>query len=239
MPVAWLQGKFSHWSDDTDVVLIYFFFQCFCSLCVALGMVLSSTIQKFLKCEFICIYFFTWVVFKYAISPFSRPGSFLLFDSLAKFISPCFCHGMLSLWKSVWCPKSDTITSDAEEIACEEADRNQLSIKLCWRLRNSEWDLNSNWRIQNLNSYGIFPRTGHKETQDVVSWSVLETVLRLMDMVGHFTIIYCLQVCLGGKKKKRKLNRYELHLRFWFENRKHLTLVGAYVLCEFSFHFLG
>lgn len=123
---------------------------------------------------------------------------------------------MLSLWKSVWCPKSDTIASDAEERACEEANRNQLSIELCWRPRNSEWDLNSNWRIQNLNCYGNFPRTGHKETQDVVSWSSApETVLRLMDMEGHFTIIYCLQVWEEKKKKDVKQIRIAFEILLW------------------------
>lgn len=96
MPVAWLQGKFSQWSDDTDVVLIknnFSFFQYFCSLFATLGMALSITIQiwtpRFLKCELRCR-FFAWVVFKIGISSFPWPGSFLLFVSSVKFICPCF-----------------------------------------------------------------------------------------------------------------------------------------------------
>lgn len=60
-------------------------------------------------------------------------------------------------------------------------------------------------RIQNLHSNGNFPRTRKRETQDVVSWSAPETVLRPMDMAGHFTIVYCLQVYLRGGKEIKQI----------------------------------
>ena len=90
-------------------------------------------------------------------------------------------------------------------------------------------------RMQNLNSNGNFPITGKRGSQDVVSRSVPDTVLKVMGMAGHVTLVYCLQVYL---EEKRKLNRYEWYLRFSFENEKHLSLVGSDFLLELPFSFL-
>lgn len=61
-------------------------------------------------------------------------------------------------------------------------------------------------RMQNLICGGNFPRTG-KGTgiQDMVSRSVPETVLRMMDMAGPATVTYCLQVYLERKKEVRQI----------------------------------
>lgn len=60
-------------------------------------------------------------------------------------------------------------------------------------------------RIQNLICGGNFPRTRKAGAQDVVSRSVPDTVLRMMDMAGHATVIYCLQVYLEGKKEVNEI----------------------------------
>ena len=54
-------------------------------------------------------------------------------------------------------------------------------------------------------------------------------------MAGHVTVLYCVQVYLG---EERKLNRYEWHLRFSFENEKHLQLVGSDFLFQLPFSLL-
>lgn len=58
-------------------------------------------------------------------------------------------------------------------------------------------------RMQNLICGGNFPRAGKAGTQDMVSRS--DTVLRMMDMAGHATVIYCLPVYLQGEKEVKQI----------------------------------
>lgn len=70
---------------------------------------------------------------------------------------------MLLLWKLVWCPKSDTITSDSEKINGKEAIRNLFSSELCWRPMNPEWNLNSKWGFRIYILMGIFPEPAREK----------------------------------------------------------------------------
>lgn len=125
-------------------------------------MALSLTIQirtpRLSKCELRCR-IFTWDVSKTGISSFPWPGSFLLFVSSVKFISPCFCHGMLSLWKLVW--------FHIPENYGFRLRGNRLPSKqnlLCWKQRsetwtedaesNLWWEYSQNWKGRN-SVYGL------------------------------------------------------------------------------------
>lgn len=65
---------------------------------------------------------------------FLWPCSFLLFVSSVKFISPCFCHGMLSLWKLLWFHISESYGFRLRG--------NRLPSKqnlLCWKQMSETW----------------------------------------------------------------------------------------------------
>lgn len=111
----------------------------FTSVIATSGVAQSLTFQistsRFLKCELRCR-FFTQVIFKIVISSFPCLGSFLLFVPSVKFISLCFCHGML--WKVVWCHEPDVMTSDPEEIDCQKANRKKVECTY-WRQMSETW----------------------------------------------------------------------------------------------------
>lgn len=90
---------------------------------------------------------------------FLWPGSFLLFVSSLKFISPCFCHGMLSLWKLLWFHISESYGFRLRA--------NRLPSKqnlLCWKQMretwtedaesNLWWEFSQSWKGRN-SGYGL------------------------------------------------------------------------------------
>lgn len=60
-------------------------------------------------------------------------------------------------------------------------------------------------RMRNLNSSGNFPKSGKRGMRDVSCRSAHDTLLWVMDMAGHVTFMYCLQVYLEGKKEVKQI----------------------------------
>lgn len=111
---------------------------------------------------------------------------------------------MLLLWKLVWCPKSDTITSDSEEINGKEANRSLFSSELCQRPMNTEWNLNSNWGFRIYILMGIFPEPGREKLRMLSPGLLLKQSWGrwIWQAISQLSIVYRF-IWGGGKEIKQ------------------------------------